>query len=66
MAAYLHLYIDYDNPNNIEYTVSSYYEPELPTDHHGIGLHPEYLNKCDEVITISMGKIVRKVLAEME
>jgi hypothetical protein len=70
MAAYLHLYIDYDNPNEMVRTFSLYATPEVPPDKpsvglHRVGLHAEYANKCDEVVTINIGKIVRKVLAEI-
>jgi hypothetical protein len=71
MAAFLHLYVNYDNPDKMVRTFSLYSTPEIPPDKPSVRLHravldSEHLNKCDEAITINVGRIVRKVLAEIE
>jgi hypothetical protein len=67
-AAYLHLYIDYGNPDEMVRTFTIPYIPatKYSTKRPEVGLHFKYLNECDEVVTINMAKIVRKVLAEIE
>jgi hypothetical protein len=63
--AHLHLFIDYES-GKVERTFSLYHEQERPAHHHSIDLDYEYLKRSDEAVTINIGRIVRRVMAEIE